>query len=111
MFLLPVIVPGALITAGLLGDRLPRMDLVTFGAVLAAVAVLVGLWLYAIGRWEKRLVRKLREAAYRLCPRCGFGLAGHEGRCTCPECGTACDLETVQAAWRLFRPRITGGTT
>ncbi len=110
MFLLPVVVPVALITAGLLQDHLPRIGLATFGAIVAAVAVLMGLWLFAIGQWEKRLVQRLRADDYKLCPRCGFQLTGHEGRCNCPECGTAWDLDEVQATWRSFRPRITGGT-
>ena len=108
MFLPPVIVPVVLITVGLRKRSLPRMEFVTLAAVVVAVAVLLGLWLYAIGHWEKRLVRRLRGADYRLCPHCGFALAGHEGRCNCPECGTSCDLDKVQAAWRSFRPRISG---
>jgi len=110
MFLLPVAVPVALITAGLLKDHLPRIGLAHMGAIVVAVAVLMGLWLIAIGQWEKRLVQQLRANDYKLCPSCGFQLTGHDGRCMCPECGTACDLDKVQAAWRSFRPRITGGT-
>ncbi len=80
------------------------------GAILFVVAVLMVLWVVVICQWEKRLVQRLRADDYKLCPDCGFQLTGHEGLCTCPECGTACDLDEVQAAWRSFRPRITGGS-
>ena len=110
MFLLPVPVPVALITAGLLKDRLPRVGWASFGAIMFVVAVLMVLWVVVICEWEKRLVQRLRANDYKLCPNCGFQLTGHEGRCHCPECGTACDLDEVQAAWRSFRPRITGGS-
>ena len=109
MFLPMLLVAVLSTTAGLLklphiwpiGDAMP--------AVMIGMVVVLTLWLAAIVLWEKRLVQKLRAADYKLCPHCGFELTGHEGRINCPECGTACDLNDVQAAWRSFRPRVTGG--
>lgn len=110
MILLVVPIPVALITIGLFKDQVPRFGFMTLGAVLIAGAALMGVWVFAVGRWERRLVGQLQAGDYKLCPNCRFELAGHEGRFNCPECGTACDLDKVQAAWRSFRPRITGGS-
>lgn len=106
MFLLPLPVAVLLITALF---TVPQIGLTTPEVMILGMVVFLSLWLAAIVLWEKRLVQKLRAADYKLCPHCGFELTGHEGRINCPECGTACDLNDVQAAWRSFRPRVTGG--
>jgi hypothetical protein len=106
MLTLPALVSVTLIAAALLNDSLFRMRLLALGVVLALVAVLFSLWLFAIGTWERRLLGRLRAARYRLCPRCGYELVAHDGQCTCPECGTTGNLDEIHAAWRLFRPKI-----
>ena len=107
MILLTVPVPVALFTVGLWKDLLPQSGLWTLAAVMFGVVVLGGLWIAAVGLWEKRLVQQLRAADDKLCPQCRFVLQGHNGGCHCPECGEACDLHKIQAAWRSFRPMIT----
>ncbi len=72
------------------------------------VAVVILAWLLLMIRWEKCMVRRLEAADCRLCPRCSYPLAGHTGNVSCPECGTSCNVEEVQRAWRGFRPRISG---
>ncbi len=106
MFLLPLPVSVLLLTVGLL--KVPQIGRTTFAAVMIVLALLGGLWLSAIVLWEKRLVQKLRAADYKLCPHCGYMLTAHEGGFNCPECGKACDIDKIQAAWRSFRPRISG---
>ena len=80
---------------------------------MIGIMVFVVLWLFAIVLWEKRLVRRLRAADYKLCPHCGYSLKGHESKFEsqfkCPECATACDIDKIQDAWRSFRPVVTGG--
>ena len=73
---------------------------------LVVVLVLAFLWASAMNLWEKRLVKRLRAADYKLCPHCGYVLSGHEGAFDCPECGIACDLDKIHAVWRSFRPII-----
>jgi hypothetical protein len=107
MILLPSPVAVVLLTAGFWSDFLSRFTMWTFSAIMFGLAVSGGLWVAAIGRWEKRLLQQLRAADYKLCPQCRFVLKGHQGDCNCPECGEACDLDMVQAAWRSFRPMIT----
>ena len=111
MFLPMLLVAVLSTTAGLLklphiwpiGDAMP--------AVMIGMVVVLILWLAAIVWWEKRLVKKLRAADYKLCPHCGYVLKAHEGGgFKCSECGEACDIDEIQATWRSFRPRISGGT-
>ena len=64
--------------------------------------------IFVVAQWEKRLMRRLAEAAYRLCPRCGHRLTGLAQTTACPECGESCDLERVEQSWRSFRPTILG---
>lgn len=108
MIPLPLPLGVALFTAPLLKPGvLPPFGFWSFTAVMFVVVVLAVLWAWAMSLWEKRFVQRLRAAAYRLCPQCGFVLTGHEGSFNCPECGEACDLDKIQAAWRSFRPKFT----
>ena len=75
-----------------------------FPVVLFPTAV----WAAIVVTWERRLMRQLRCADYRLCPRCGYSLVGLRGTIACPECGRPCKMTDVQRAWRLFRPRLSG---
>ncbi len=109
--------------------RVPWLLTITFGGMLLAsgtwdwqhrtgwlvwvVAGLVlltpiGLWMALVVTWERRLVRRLRLAGYRLCLRCGYSLQGREATIACPECGRRCELSAVERTWRHFRPRISG---
>lgn len=99
---------AALLGMMLLTGSARRMGLVGLGAFCAVAAVLISLWVIAVGRWETRLVQRLQAAACKLCPRCGYDLTGHDGLIDCPECGTALDLDEVTKAWQSFRPRISG---
>ena len=109
MFLPMLLVAVLSTTAGLLklphiwpiGDAMP--------AVMIGMAVVIILWLFPIVWWEKRLVKKLRAADYKLCPHCRYDVTGHESLFNCPECGKACDIGKIQAAWRSFRPVVSGG--
>ncbi len=111
MFLPMAFVAVVLITAGL--SKVPQIfwpiGNATFVVVMIVWAVLFCLWFFVVISWERRLVQKLLEANYKLCPHCGYELAGHEGRINCPECGKVCDINKIQATWRSFRPRVTGG--
>ena len=113
MFLLPLPVSVLPLMVGLLTPLkdflLPPSGSVTVGAIMIGVAVFFSLWFSTIILWEMRLVKKLRAADYKLCPHCGYMLTAHEGEFNCPECGKACDIDKIQAAWRSFRPRVTGG--
>ncbi|MCZ6651848.1 MAG: hypothetical protein O7D91_02340 [Planctomycetota bacterium] len=106
MFLLPLPVAVLLITALF---TVPQIGLTTPEVMILGMVVFLSLWLAAIVLWEKRLMRRLRAADYKLCPHCGYLLTAREGKFNCPECGTACDINKIQAAWRSFRPRVTGG--
>ncbi len=106
MFLLPLPVSVLLLTVGLL--KVPQIGPTTFAAVTIALALLGGLRLSAIVLWEKRLVQKLRAADYKLCLHCGYVLKAHKGGFNCPECGKACDIDKIQAAWGSFRPVVRG---
>ncbi len=109
MFLPMLLVAVLSTTAGLLklphiwpiGDAMP--------AVMIGMGVVLILWLSAIVLWEKRLVQKLRAADYKLCPHCRYDLTGHESLFNCPECGEAYDIKKIQAAWKSFRPVVSGG--
>ncbi len=110
MFLPMLLVSVVLITTGLL--KVPQISQIgdaTFAAVMIGMGVFFSLWLFAIVLWEKRLVKKLRAADYKLCPHCRYDLTGHESLFKCPECGKACDIGKIQAAWRSFRPVVSGG--
>ena len=109
MFLPMLLVSVVLITAGLL--KVPRIWPIgdAMPAVMIGMVVVLILWLAAIVLWEKRLVQKLRAADYKLCPHCRYDLRGHESLFKCPECETACDIDKIQAAWRSFRPVVSGG--
>jgi len=107
MILLPSPVVVVLLTAGYWSDFLAQFSTWTFSAMSFGLVVSGGLWVAAIRWWEKRLLQQLRAADYKLCPQCRFVLKGHKGDCNCPECGEACDVEMVQAAWRSFRPIFT----
>ena len=106
MILLPSPVAVVLLTAGFWSDFLPKFPMWIFSAMMFGLAVSAGLWVAAIAAWEKRLLKQLRAADYKLCPLCRFVLKGHKGDCNCPECGEACDLDKIQADWRSFRPMI-----
>ncbi len=55
---------------------------------------------------HRGLVKRLVAADFKLCPECGYRLTGLSDQTDCPECGTACDLEEVEAMWRGFRTKI-----
>lgn len=50
---------------------------------------------------ERALAARAREADFRLCPHCGYSLAGHEVPGRCPECGKAYDTD-LAGMWRVF---------
>ncbi len=80
------------------------MTLIAFGVIGATLPVSF----YIAAQWEKRLMKQLEEAAYRLCPECGHPLTGLDGTIACPECGTPCEVEHVESTWRAFRPIMLG---
>ncbi len=82
--------------------------IVTLAASFVPILVLTIVWLVIVIRWERRTLERLEAADFRLCPKCSYPLKGHTGSINCPECGTHCDVETVQRAWRGFKPRISG---
>ena len=106
MFLLPLPMAVLMITALF---TVPQIGLTTPEVMILGMVVFLGLWLAVIVLWEKRLVQKLRAADFKLCPHCGYVLRAHKGEFNCPECGTACDIDKIQAAWRSFRPVVSGG--
>lgn len=57
-------------------------------------------------RWEMRLMSRLKEACFKLCPHCGYPLTKATGDTTCPECGASCNIPKLEASWRAFRPRL-----
>jgi hypothetical protein len=75
---------------------------------LAALMLPFAIWFAVVVTWERRLMRRLGAAGYRLCPRCGYCLVAREGCIACPECGRACEVSEVERSWRAFRPRISG---
>ena len=75
---------------------------------LAAIMLPFAVWFTVVVTWERRLVRRLRTAQYRLCPRCGYSLVARTGSIACPECGRTCEMNDVELLWRAFRPRISG---
>lgn len=102
--------PPLAFSVTLMAHQMLNLDLIplSWGLPVAPIvivgSVLLGVWVSAVWLWERRLMRRLRAADYKLCPRCGFVLMGHEGSFNCPECGATCDLAGIQAAWRSFRP-------
>ncbi len=106
MFLLLLAVGALLITVLF---TVPQIGLTMPEVMILVMAVVIILWLFPIVWWEKRLVKKLRAADYKLCPHCRYDLRGHESLFKCPECETACDIDKIQDAWRSFRPVVTGG--
>ena len=109
-FYLRMAVPPFAFTGILLAHQMLNLDLIPLswglpGAPIVIVgSVLLGLFASTVWLWERRLMRRLRAADYKLCPQCGFVLMGHKGSFNCPECGEACDLDKIQAAWRSFHP-------
>ncbi len=70
----------------------------------------IGVWMALVVTWERRLVRRVQLAGYRLCPRCGYSLQGRKGTIACPECGRRCEMTELERIWRRFRPRLSGKT-
>lgn len=64
--------------------------------VIAAFAVVVE-YVYLC-----RLRKRVRQTNYRLCPQCGFWLAGLPRKHTCPECGSSYCLDDVEVLWRTW---------
>ena len=98
---------GALAVMWLL--ELPRH--LAFGwcfALLGAWAACLPVLVFIAANWEKRLMSRLEEAEYRLCPQCGHRLTGLTGSTACPECGAPCEVKQVQSTWRAFRPIMIG---
>lgn len=75
---------------------------------LAATMLPLAIWFAIVVTWERRLMRRLARAEYRLCPRCGYSLVARTGSIACPECGRKCEMRDVELSWRAFRPRISG---
>ena len=46
-----------------------------------------------------RLRKRVMAADYRICPDCGYALAGHNGAVRCPECGVLLDVDGVRQRW------------
>ncbi len=69
--------------------------------------ILPGIWVTLIVLWEKKLMARVRDSSYRLCPHCGYPMPMAAGQSTCPECGTSCNMRDVESSWRRFRPRFT----
>ena len=102
-----------LIAGGIGLTSVPLSRVVPWGhsvvtAILVALLLAFVLAMVIIICWERRLVSRLKASNYRLCPRCGYNLAGHTNQVSCPECGTVYEIEDIEARWRAFRPRISG---
>ncbi len=108
MFLLVLLIEAVPVGALLLMHFRRSAALALLAVMTAVMLALLCPWVLAFGGWETRLVRRLRVADCKLCPECGFDLTGHDGLVNCPECGAGCDVRKVQAAWRAFRPMISG---
>ena len=80
----------------------PRWTKVFAGVWILSMPVL----LYVVLKPYKRLMKRIEAVGYKLCTECGYQLTGLTGQTDCPECGTACDLEEVEAMWTRFRTKI-----
>ncbi len=80
----------------------PGWTAVVSGSFLLSMLVLV----YVVQKPYRQLMKRLVAADFKLCPECGYRLTGLSDQTDCPECGTACDLEEVEAMWRGFRTKI-----
>lgn len=67
----------------------------TLAALLASVINFI-----ALGRWEARLAKRLRQSDNLLCTHCGHTLPRTEDHGRCPECRIEYDRDSVQLAWQ-----------
>lgn len=79
--------------------------------------IVVGLPLWLLIRFQRRLHRRVVESGYLVCTDCGYSLRGlptDEGFLTCPECGRPRSVEgtrnlwlrwSSESAWLLRHPR------
>ena len=88
------------------GSNLVGLLVVAILTAIGFVGIAPGIWLALILRWEKRLMARVYDSGYKLCPNCGYPLNKSTGATTCPECGVSCDMREVEDSWRAFRPRV-----
>ncbi len=95
--LIPILLVMVVYYAGALLDwwQLPeRIERICFPLWLVFFAF-VGLRSDSKKGWRK----ELRAVDFKMCPQCGYLLKGLPDVHTCPECGTAYDIEEVKKNW------------
>lgn len=84
--------------------KYPLFAVVPVGATFATTLLMVFSMKLLTRRRDlarDRLYEAVRQAEYRVCPRCCFDLRGHGERGTCPECGRPFDSANLRATWAI----------
>jgi hypothetical protein len=70
--------------------------------VAVGVTVFFGVSIVLMRHSERAFVQKVHVADLKCCLVCGYLLQGLPEAHSCPECGSAYDLQDVHRAWRAY---------